>query len=437
MHELHGHGVIIRGVAMSGNSQRFAISDCHSVEIWDAGTCQRMHTVKLSQNRRDTMCAHLSKDGKLLVIGSELNNQLTLWELNDGVAPTVQRVINFDAVTDVKISSDCLKIASCSLGGTVAIWSVKTDEQVLICRGHVGEVRCTAWSSDSKLVASSGGDKTIRLWDAETGSLVAEPLRGHRNDAAACLAFSNDKRMLVSGCSWNIVIWDLLDGRGATLKHMISAFRCIGFNRISVAPDSRYIVSPGSFGTVLLWDAATGQRVGKLEGHAQATVRDVEWTLDGQYLVSGANNSSVCVWKAGAQVSFACMCVYCVFVGSCCTCVSCIHVCVYVSICACRRGIFHAHMCVCVCVFVCVEEGERGWLGEHFCMCVCVCLHFCVCVCACLRARACVCVHFCVCVCLCVLLPLCVCVCVCACFCVCVCARLRVCICGRMYVYDA
>ncbi|KAG6326766.1 hypothetical protein ID866_12322, partial [Astraeus odoratus] len=45
--------------------------------------------------------------------------------------------------------------------------------------GHSGHVESVAFSPDGKRIASGSWDKTIWLWDAETGFQLGSPLKGH------------------------------------------------------------------------------------------------------------------------------------------------------------------------------------------------------------------------------------------------------------------
>ena len=62
--------------------------------------------------------------------------------------------------------------------------------------GHVGGLRCVAFSPDGRRIASAGLDQTIKIWDAQTGDEVLT-LRGH-TDFINCLAFSADGHQLAS-----------------------------------------------------------------------------------------------------------------------------------------------------------------------------------------------------------------------------------------------
>jgi WD40 repeat protein len=63
--------------------------------------------------------------------------------------------------------------------------------------GHTDWVYCVAFSPRGKLIASGSKDKSIKLWDGETGQNMAT-FQGHTGHICS-LAYSPDGRMLASG----------------------------------------------------------------------------------------------------------------------------------------------------------------------------------------------------------------------------------------------
>ena len=79
-------------------------------------------------------------------------------------------------------------------------------------RGHRGVIGRIAWSPDGRVLASPSGDKTIRLWDGETGECV-RTLKGHKG-GVDCVAFDPSGRMLASGGDDRTIrIWEVDSGR--------------------------------------------------------------------------------------------------------------------------------------------------------------------------------------------------------------------------------
>ena len=77
-----------------------------------------------------------------------------------------------------------------------------------VLQGHTSIVWSVAFSQDGRYIVSGSLDRTIQVWDAQTGDQVGNPLQGH-TDSVLSVAFSQDGRHIVSGSSdGTIRVWD-------------------------------------------------------------------------------------------------------------------------------------------------------------------------------------------------------------------------------------
>ncbi|KAG9076716.1 hypothetical protein FRC06_009352 [Ceratobasidium sp. 370] len=150
-----------------------------------------------------------------------------------------------------------------------------------------------AFSSDGRRIVSGSSDKTVRIWDAQTGAALLRPLRGHSN-LVTFVAFSSDDRRIVSGSDDKTMrIWDAQAGAALLdpLRGHSDSVRSVAFSS-----NGRRIVSGSDDKTVRIWDAQTGAALlDPLRGHSDS-VRSVEFSSNGRRIVSGSEDYTVRIW---------------------------------------------------------------------------------------------------------------------------------------------
>lgn len=65
-------------------------------------------------------------------------------------------------INDVKFSPDGRIIASASFDKSIKLWDANTGKYISSLRGHVQRVYQIAWSADSRLLVSGSADSTIK-----------------------------------------------------------------------------------------------------------------------------------------------------------------------------------------------------------------------------------------------------------------------------------
>ena len=152
---------------------------------------------------------------------------------------------------------------------------VRRDDSLLTLTGHTGSVHSVAFGAGAggrPLLASGGGDGTVRLWDPVTGAPVGEPLTGHTGPGVLGGVRRRRRtagRLLASGGDDGTVrLWDPVTGApvGELLTGHTGPVRSVAFG--AGADGGLLLASGGSDRTVRLWDPVTGAPVGEpLTGH--------------------------------------------------------------------------------------------------------------------------------------------------------------------------
>ena len=113
-------------------------------------------------------------------------------------------------LNDMQLSPDSTKLAIASSIG-VWLYEINTGDETALISGHTDVVRHVAFSPDGKMLASSADDKTVRLWNTQTGEnlqTLAIP-----KVTLFSLKFSPDGKTLV-GVNWQgtVSLWDTIAG---------------------------------------------------------------------------------------------------------------------------------------------------------------------------------------------------------------------------------
>ncbi|KIM24838.1 hypothetical protein M408DRAFT_331512 [Serendipita vermifera MAFF 305830] len=196
-------------------------------------------------------------------------------------------------ITAISYSPNGRHIVSGSYDRTIRIWDAETGTTVgEPLTGHSNSVSSVAYSPDGRNIVSGSYDQTIRIWDAETGKAVSGPLSGH-SDLVRSVAYSPNVKRIISGSyDQTIRIWDAETG-GAVGEPLIG--HTSGVTCVAYSPNGRHIVSGSHDETIRIWDAETGKAVGEpLTGHTN-WITSVAYSPNGRHIVSASHDETI-IW---------------------------------------------------------------------------------------------------------------------------------------------
>jgi COMPASS component SWD3 len=203
--------------------------------------------------------------------------------------------------------------ASASADGSVKIWDLAgsaavtqekggpppenpSDDYLLHAAstllGHSRGINDVAWSKGGDpFVATASDDKTLRLWDAQTGDALVE-FRGHDNFVFCC-QFNTPSNLLVSGSfDETVKLWDVRSGECvSTLPAHSDPVTAVAFNR-----DGTCVVSASHDGLIRIWDVSTGECLKTIFADGNPPVSHVTYSPNGKYVLAGTLDSKLRLW---------------------------------------------------------------------------------------------------------------------------------------------
>jgi hypothetical protein len=191
-------------------------------------------------------------------------------------------------ISEVSLSDDGQILASSGDQRVITLWQASGAKEL---SGTKQIRRCVALSPDGRFVASGGNDKAILLWTTSDGHLT-RTLTGH-SDAVFSVGFSLDGQTLFSASfDKTIKLWRVSDGG------LIKTVRLpkTGYLIAAVSPDLGLAGFYRKGGEFKLWSLERDAPVRNLDGSVPP-VNCGAFSRDGEALVLGTVSGHVELWR--------------------------------------------------------------------------------------------------------------------------------------------
>jgi WD40 repeat protein len=128
---------------------------------------------------------------------------------------------------------------------SIILWDAAEGRELRRISGNTTNIYATAFSPDSRMLASVGDAAVVKLWDTATGRELAT-LKGHSQSVKA-VAFSSDGKLLVSGSDdGSARLWDVNSGEPLATLVMLNG----GADWLVVTPDGLFDGTPGAWSRI-------------------------------------------------------------------------------------------------------------------------------------------------------------------------------------------
>lgn len=229
-----------------------------------------------------------SPDGESVAIAGESGVHL----LSVQSPASVQVLPGFSSSGSLKWSLDGSKLFVGSFE-QVSVWNIDGAVVTEVLSHSSGGTLGLALSPDERFLAAGTGDNTVHVWDRNNANSPLE-LVGH-TAAVLHVDFSPDGRLASGGYDRSIRLWN--PETGAKIETLADE---ADSNRFEWSPDGQQFISGGASIQLRVWDLNNAEIVSHLNGHTDG-VSDLSWSPDGDRLVTVSVDQTVRVWTFGAN----------------------------------------------------------------------------------------------------------------------------------------
>ena len=204
---------------------------------------------------------------------------------------------------------------------SILVYDAVTGACVAKLAGHTGRIRACVFTARSGYVVSGADDGCVRVWDSESGRVVATLC--HRQflcvtsshaSVAAVATHPTDERLFISAIDRTVLVWcrDCLEH---TLRHKVIAHTAFPVKRLlwlfdgdsflvqCKMPMRGSAAEPCQESCLRLYDGATAELKVRFEGAVHSCINDVAVDPSERLLAAALDDGTLVFWDLAAAVT--------------------------------------------------------------------------------------------------------------------------------------
>jgi WD40 repeat protein len=281
------HDDVVQSIAWSPDGTRIVTTsyyDVRNLKLWDAVHYQMIGEIGTSE----LFDARFSPDG-LSVAAVGLGGIVAKYSIPSLTNSLNSSVLPNTALLSVAWNSTGSQIATSDSVSRAIIWDAENLTQISTIDGHTQTVDAVVFSPSGQAIATASRDGTVRIWDVETGGQISSFPKP--NIFTTAIAWSPDGTRIAFGSTDGQVRIEPVFDRAEDTRAQDGDVYAVAWS-----PDGTALAVGRGDHSIDILDTRGNVQL-TLLGHTDY-LTDLDWSNDGQWIVSGSGDRTARIWNA-------------------------------------------------------------------------------------------------------------------------------------------